>query len=188
MDINDNIITAGVFVNINGLFPFQVGPTKSGTTLGVVRLGGHRDIGETGWECASREAYEEATLRLTPIKPPATYWFEASDNPKLIPGGWQEGDIEPILVGKRMDNNQITPIYLAISQDVPMPAAETKGLLLLNQSDIVKIVTNEITLGKYLESGGKAMFNETLPLHFILEPFPHLRLLATLISKHPELV
>lgn len=113
MDFNENVVTAGVYVKTNGLFPFQVGPTKSGTTLGVVRLGGHRENGETGWECASREAFEEATLRLTPIKPPATYWYEASDNPELIIGGWQEGDIEPILVGKRLGSNQITPIYLA---------------------------------------------------------------------------
>ncbi len=76
MDIIENVITAGVYVNITGLFPFQIGPTKSGTTLGVVRLGGHKDSGETGWECAAREAYEEATLRLTPIKPPATYWYD----------------------------------------------------------------------------------------------------------------
>ncbi|MDF2660934.1 MAG: hypothetical protein K0Q94_3725 [Paenibacillus sp.] len=34
--LSSNIVTAGVYVNIDGYFPFQVGPTKSGTSLGVV--------------------------------------------------------------------------------------------------------------------------------------------------------
>jgi hypothetical protein len=92
------------------------------------------------------------------------------------------------MVGKRLDSNQITPIYLALSQDSPQPAAETKGILLLNRTEIITIVTNGITLGQYLESGGKAVFNGNLPMNYILEPFPHLRLLETLIRKHPELV
>ena len=66
--VNSKILTAGVFVNINGYFPFQVGPTKSGTALGFVRIGGHRENGETGLQCASREAFEEASIAITPIK------------------------------------------------------------------------------------------------------------------------
>ena len=187
MSLNDFIVTAGVYVNINGLFAFQVGPTRSGTTLGVVRLGGHRENNETGWQCASREAFEEASLNLTPMKPPATYWFEYSDQPELKIGGWQEEDVEPILVGRRQDSNQITPVYLACSQDSPVPSAETKGILLLAPTEITKIVSSRITLGQYLDNGGKAVFKENLPLNLTLEPYPHLRLLETLLHIHPEI-
>ncbi|MDF2714368.1 MAG: hydrolase [Paenibacillus sp.] len=188
MNLNETVVTAGVYVNINGQFPFQVGPTKAGTALGVVRLGGHREQGETGWQCASREAFEEASLRITPIRPPATYWYEASGNPELSIGGWQQGDVEPILVGKRVESNQITPIYLAYSKDSLVPSAETKGLLLLSPADVANLVSAPITLGQYLESGGRAVFGDTLPLHLPLEPFPHLRLLDVLIKRHPEIV
>jgi ADP-ribose pyrophosphatase len=187
MSLKDFIVTAGVYVNINGLFAFQVGPTESGTTLGVVRLGGHRENDETGWQCASREAYEEASIKLSPMKPPATYWFEYSDKPELKMGEWQEEDVEPILVGRRKDRNQIAPIYLACSQDSPTPAAEAKGILLLTPAEIKKIVSSHITLGQYLYNGGKAVLKDNLPLNLILEPYPHLRLLDTLIHIHPEI-
>jgi hypothetical protein len=67
------IVTAGVCVCVAGCFPFQVGPSASGETLGVVRLGGHREEGETAWQCAAREAFEEAHLQVLARQPPATY-------------------------------------------------------------------------------------------------------------------
>ncbi|RAP76107.1 NUDIX domain-containing protein [Paenibacillus montanisoli] len=182
------VTTAGAYVNSNGDFLFQVGPTKSGTTLGVVRLGGHREDGETGWQCAMREVSEESSLTIKPIKPPITYWYEASDNPDLVPGGWIEEDHEPILVAKRQDSNLITPVFLASADEAPVPAMETKGILILSPDNIKKICSERMTLGQYLESGGKAVFKEELPLHLLLEPFPHLLLLDTLIKKHPEIV
>jgi 8-oxo-dGTP pyrophosphatase MutT (NUDIX family) len=181
------IVTAGVFVNINGYFPFQVGPSKSGTTLGVVRLGGHRENGETGWQCASRETFEEASIAITRMKPPATYWYEASDYLTLSIGNWEEDDEPPILVGKRIESDFITPIYLARSSETPVPAMETKGILLLRPEEIKTINSKPMTLGEYLETGGKAVFREDLPHDLVLEPYPHLRLLEILIDMHPEI-
>ncbi|SDW21899.1 NUDIX domain-containing protein [Paenibacillus sp. CF384] len=182
------IITAGAYVNFDGHFLFQVGPTKSGTTLGVVRLGGHRESGETGWQCAMREVSEESSLTINTIKPPITYWYEASDNPDLVPGGWIEEDHEPILVAKRPESNLITPIFLASADEAPVPSMETKGILILSPENITKLSSERMTLGQYLKSGGKAVIKEELPLHKLLEPFPHLLLLDTLIKKHPEIV
>ncbi len=44
MDDMWHIVTAVVHVNNKGRFPFQVGPTKIGEALGVMRLGGHREV------------------------------------------------------------------------------------------------------------------------------------------------
>lgn len=38
-----NVRTSWAYVLYNGFFVFQVGPTKNGDKLGVVRLGRHRE-------------------------------------------------------------------------------------------------------------------------------------------------
>ncbi|CAG7644367.1 NUDIX domain-containing protein [Paenibacillus allorhizosphaerae] len=184
---SDSIVTAGVFIQCRGLFPFQVGPTKAGTTLGVVRIGGHREHGETGWQCAAREAFEEAAVRVFPIKPPATYWYEASSEPELTLGDWPSDDVVPILVGMRQTSRQLTPIYLACSEDKPVPSTEAKALLLLSPGDIAAMVGSPPTLEQFMESGGQAVIKEDIPRHLRLEPFPQLRMLNALLQKHPEI-
>ncbi|GCE14550.1 DNA mismatch repair protein MutT [Tengunoibacter tsumagoiensis] len=181
--------TAGVYVKVAGFFPFQVGPTQRGDTLGVIRLGGHREADETGWECAAREAFEEASLRVMPLHPPATYWVEVTEPPVFQVGSWNAGppdEVAPILVSTRKEES-MTPIYLGYTHDTPQPSAEAKALLLLRPEDIHQLVLGTITLGSYLDMGGKALFKEDLPTDFVLEPFPHLRFLHQLILIHPEI-
>lgn len=186
MDTHQRIITAGVFVRLAaGYFPFQVGPTKSGETLGVIRLGSHREGDETGWECAAREAEEEASLSVIPLPPPATYW--GCDDWRLQAGSWTfQDEIAPVLVTQR-NKDYITPIYLGYSYDKPEPAREAKALLLLHPQDIHTIVSQPMTLKKYLEQGGHAVFQEKLPEHLMLQPFGHLRWLHILLQLHPDI-
>ncbi len=133
----NQIITAGVYVQVSGCFPFQVGPSPSGKTLGVVRLGGHREGQETGWQCAVREAFEEAHLRLSPRPPPATYWVAATAETDFHQGPWPvvSGEVAPIVVITHPEGT-LTPMYLGSSQDDPIPSTEAKGLLLLRPEHI----------------------------------------------------
>ena len=188
MHIRERIVTAGVYVLVDGLFVFQVGPTKSGETLGVVRIGGHREEHETSWECATREALEEASLHISHLTPPATYWGRITGEREEQPA-WYTPDAEgiaPLLVTRRVEE-YITPIYLVYSHDTPEPNAEARALLLLRPGDIQLLATETITLKDYLARGGKALFRETLPEHLMLEPFGHLCWLHTLLQLHPEI-
>ena len=186
---SQKIITAGVYAQCYGFFPFQVGPTKTGETLGVVRLGGHREAHETGWECAAREALEEASIHVTPIPPPTTYWVEVTDDGTFHEGAWEpssSNEVAPIVVSTHKEE-YMTPIYLGYSDDAPRPAGEAKALLLLRPRDIAQIVQGPVTLEHYLNLGGKAIFKESLPQQLLLQPFPHLRFLHTLLQLHPEI-
>lgn len=188
MQYTTQIITAGVYVNIAGYFPFLVGPTKSGQAIAAFRLGGHREGLETGWECAVREAYEEASLHIIPRETPATYWVNREDPQVAHPGEWPlhtADGIAPILVTSR-DNGTITPMYLAHAYDEPQPQNEAKALLLLSPTDIADITTNDITLEQYLANGGKAIFRADLPLHLPLQPFLQFHWLHKLLQMHPE--
>jgi 8-oxo-dGTP pyrophosphatase MutT (NUDIX family) len=187
LDAPYQISTAGVYVCVAGCFPFQVGLSPSGETLGVVRLGGHREEGETGWQCAVREAFEEAHLQVLARQPPATYWVTAADEATFQPGPWlvTADEVAPFLAIANPDGT-VTPMYLGVAEDEPIPSAEAKGLLLLRPDHIQQLVEDPLTLGQYLASGGSARFRERLPYHLVLEPFRQLRLLRTLLHLHPE--
>jgi 8-oxo-dGTP pyrophosphatase MutT (NUDIX family) len=152
----------------------------------VVRLGGHRETGETGWECAAREAYEEASIRVRHVDPPATYWVEEDE---FHAKQWilsRVDQVAPVVVTTR-DRQLVSPIYLGHTDDEPVPAGEARALLLLTRADIELIVTRTLTLRQYLERGGQARFRESLTLDLVLEPFGHLKILHRLVQIHPEI-
>jgi hypothetical protein len=186
--------TAGAYVILGSVLPFMVGPTRDGSRLGVVRLGGHREPSETPWQCAAREVQEEAALTITPLPPPATYWLRASDPPaRMQAGPWPAtgpDDVAPLLVvaTDHLPTPGLSLMYLARAAGQPFPSAETQGLLLLRPDDVTQLVDGGVTLEAYLAMGGRALLRAALPPGLLLEPFLQLRALADLLHRHPELV
>lgn len=185
IDINRDVRTSGAYVLYNNLFIFQVGPTRKGDTLGVVRLGGHKDNNETAVETAKREVKEEAAIDITILSSPSTYykenWNAQSKKIKV------ENEVAPILI---IDSpyETLSIMYIAHSENEPNPSSETNGLLLLSVSDIRLICSKEITLNDYIKQGGMAILKEKVDKELILQPFPQLLFLAELLKKDPVLL
>ncbi|OWT47884.1 NUDIX hydrolase [Bacillus sp. K2I17] len=183
--INKNVRTSGAYVMYKNLFVFQVGPTSKGDTLGVVRLGGHKEDEETAVETAKREVREEATIDITILSSPSTYykqnWNAQSKKIKV------ENEIDPILIIDSSDET-LSIMYMAYSENEPTPSSETNGLLLLSVSDIRLICSKAITLKDYIKQGGIAILKEKMDKELILQPFPQLLFLAELLKEDPVLL
>lgn len=80
-------------------------------------------------------------------------------------------------------------IYVARSSDLPAPAAEARGLLLLSRADVTYLTTPPCpTLTEFTARGGRSLLAQPLPLDMPLVPFAQLRWLARMLRWHPELL
>jgi len=202
-DLDSSIITAGAYVLVDGRFAFMVGPTRQGNSLAVVRLGGHLEEGESPMACAIREVHEEASVQISLIPPPATYWFYPGQDPARLLAGpppvaavgstdcsdGDSGRVAPILVvkGSAEQTERLSLMYLAYADGEPAPASEADGLLLLTTEEILRLTCSQVTLDQYIRAGGHLRLRDTLPGSLPLEPHLQLRLLALLLMRHPEL-
>lgn len=186
------INTAGAYVCINGLYLFTIGIKPHNGHIPVVRLGGHREENETGWQCALREVYEEANLQIKPLLPQSTYlcdWDKLEAELEKIQ--WQheiEQDPAPFLVVSyyREEKMTLSLMYLAHAEGVPTPSSEVKGLLLLKETEIHRICQEPITLRQYLDFGGNAILIDNFDMSLFLEPFAQLRLLSRILNVQPD--
>lgn len=193
MDIQSaRINTAGAYVCISGLYLFSIGIQPFNGHIPIIRLGGHRDKHETGWQCAEREVYEEANLRIKPLLPQTTYlsdWDFLDGELKEIPWGRVEQQPVPILVVsyRREEKTSLSLMYLADADGIPIPSSEVKGLLLLEKEEIHSLCQKPMTLEQYLSKGGKAVLNGEFDTSLVLEPFAQLRLFSRILSMQPEI-
>lgn len=190
---NAQINTAGAYVSVNGYYPFAIGIRPHNGHIPIVRLGGHREEHETGWQCALREVYEEASLKIKPLLPQAAYladWDFIDTDPKEIQWKYtSEQEPIPILIiaYHREGKTSLSLMYLAGAEGIPRPSSEVKGLLLLEKEEIHRLCQEPLTLEQYLSSGGKAILNAEFDTRLILEPFAQLRLLSRILNIQSEL-
>lgn len=186
------INTAGAYVCIDGLYPFVLGWRPNHGRIPVVRLGGHREEGESGWQCARRETYEEAGLKIKPLTPRRTYltdWDHSEAGLKEMRWEHQTGQ-EPLpllaVTYHREGQTTLSLMYLAQANELPAPSSEVKGLLLLDEENIHRLCRERLTLEGYLSSGGKAILKGEFDHNLILEPFIQLRLLSQILMADLE--
>ena len=181
------INTAGAYVRVNELYLFTIGIKPHNGQIPVIRLGGHREENETGWECAEREVLEEASLQIEPITPQNTYlidWDNIDAEPSIVQ--WQQTKQEPVpflVVTYRHDEKvSLSLMYLAHAKGIPTPSSEVKGLLLLEESEILRLCQEPVTLENFLNNGGKAILKDEFDTSRVLEPFAQLRLLSRILQ------
>lgn len=186
MDLNKQVFTAGAFISVNGFFIFMVGPNHNGE-LCVVRFGGHREDEETAIECLKREIKEEASIEVTPVNSPITYYTESwNKEPELIVQNFNK-DISPIII-KGSKDGPLSILYLAYSDEEPIPDSETHGIMFLTLEDIRLICNQKITIDDFIAKGGRAVFQRELRKDVILKPGVHLRMLSLLNKRHPDII
>ena len=193
---NARVNTAGAYVCLDGLYPFAIGTQPYNGRIPVVRLGGHREEHETGWQCAEREVYEETNLHIKPLTPPITYLAEGDHiEAELKAIRWPpetDQELVPLLIVtyRREGSILLSLMYLAQAEGFPIPSSEIKGLLLLAEKDIHRLCREPLTLEQYLSNGGKALLNHEFDQSLILEPFAQLRLLSRILraqdSRQPD--
>ncbi len=182
------IYTAGAYVRVGEFYPFAIGIRPHNGNIPVVRLGGHREGKETGWQCAQREVYEETGLCIRPLATATTYVvdWEHLDDPfteihwERVPG--QEPAPVLVVAYHKPDGISLSLMYLAQADGLPTPSSEIKGLVLLDRATIDRLCRESLTLAQYLASGGQAILKGKFDRRMVLEPFAQLRLLARMFA------
>ena len=179
---------AGAFVLHRGKMVFMMGPTVDRSSLAIVRLGGHKEEGETDWECAQREVYEESLMRIKPIEPAMSFYspnHRFGEDIILEPASEDQRQLyqpQPLIIGHRNS----TPIFLTYSEDKPAPNMETKALILLSRSDVVRLCSQSMTLDEFQSAGGEVLFGEEIDGSLPFKPFGHLRMLSLMVMRYPD--
>jgi len=185
------INTAGTYLRFNGDYVFTIGIKPYHGRIPIVRIGGHREGTETGWQCALRETAEETGLSVELLKPPATYWADGDlPEPFLQPIDWPAGQETPpllVVVYRREGETLLSLMYLTQADQMPVPSTEVKGLLRLNSKEIQWLCQTPMTLAQFLAAGGRASLGAEFDRSLFMEPFIQLRLLAKILALQPEL-
>ena len=189
---SSRINTAGAYVCLNGLYLFTIGIKPHNGQIPVVRLGGHREENETGWQCAAREVFEEANLQIKSLSPQTTYLCDWDNiEAELSRIQWQhEAEPEPapflVITDRRDEITTLSLMYLAHAEGIPAPSSKIKGLLLLDEVQIHRLCQEPMTLEQYVNNGGKVILKEGFDVSSVLEPFAQLRLLSRILKVQPE--
>ena len=182
----ETVLTSGVILRNEGRFVFQFGYNAARDALGVVRLGGHVEPGESADQTAVREAFEEANTRVELIPSRTTFRYEARETTiDLVPTTWGAGPPAPLLLAEMRTAgvSGLSATYLAESFDSPTPSAETQALLFLTAAEVRSVADSTIARGEFIAGGGVVNDPSGLPRHLPRRPHGQLLALSILLGR-----
>lgn len=179
--MTDMIKTVGVYLYIDGRFAFAFGPNQHEGKLGIARVGGHIEEGETVEQCARREVKEETNLEIDLLSAPVTYEMKSLDSePSII-----DCDLYHVRPIVRWGYNIM---FFARAFAEPELSSETRGIILLTESEIVKLCKQETKYEQFIDWGGISSTAYEYSRDFILQPLGQMQFLARLIEKQPQFI
>ena len=182
-----DVNTAGVLLREAGRFVFCYGPHASGGIY-VLRIGGHRETGESPWACAVREAREEAAAVVHQIPAHVSVQTNGMHGridtlswPAVVEGYPQE---RPLVVGGSVEPGaEKSTLFLAETTDVSHPSGEVFGLAKLTAEQVVEVARVSLTFATIEDSAESQHPNTRIPGNTPLVVSSHLRALAYCLER-----
>lgn len=146
-----DVKTAGVLLKEAGRYVFCYGPHASGDIY-VLRIGGHLEEGESPWECAVREAKEEAAVVIHQLPVNMSVKTDGIDGqiielpgPIVLDGYPSE---RPLVLGGSLEPGvDKSTLFLAESQGISHPSNEVFGLVKLTAEKVIEIARTPHAFG-----------------------------------------
>ena len=141
-----------------------------------------------------REVFEESYMRITPLVPSMTFQCPKTTlDTEIILEPIQnyrapEEQPCPLIIGRHDTIQSVTAMFLATSDDDPIPSMETKALMLLTRNDVLRLCSETITLEEYQSSGGQVLFGQQVNPKLPLKPFGQLVMLSMILERYPNVI
>ena len=146
----EDVHTAGVLLREGDRYVFCFGPHSKSDGVYVLRIGGHREAGESPWECAVREAREEADVSVHQIPAPIGVRTTDMFSPvTTLPDRVTiEGHPEqrPLVVGGSLiSGTPRSTLFLATTTEISRPSSEVEGLVILSPVEVIRLARGPST-------------------------------------------
>jgi ADP-ribose pyrophosphatase YjhB (NUDIX family) len=186
-EIYNSVQTVGAFVIYKDKFAFMIGPNKERNRLGIVRFGGHVELGESISECLHREMLEEISTTVKIVNSPVTYYKESWEE-TLITELNQSFPSEHQPIAVVGDSIRSTALFLSYADSELRPSSETHGIILLSKDEVKKVCTNRFTLKEFLKDSGELVEGKKIDYDMEILAGPHLKFLYFLIENNNKLI
>jgi len=188
-------------VTLNAELATGANKERHTTTYRIGGVGGGQEPGETIWECATREAYEELGTDVHLHPSPVTYFHDRDDGETYKVSC--ADPISPFLLERQSNLYPYTPfkpglpsgqytyfsIFLAeVGKPITHPG-DVEGLLFI-PLNLWLLLQQNVTLEKLLQQGATLIERHTLTRtsQLCIHPWESFNIIVSLLQNHPELL